>query len=174
MVRPSSRGGVPVLSRPSANPRLSSVLDRPSAGGEFAAVGQANPGNRPAGEQKIVGLAFDYRQTGRFADRPLHGGGVKLAIGLGAGAAHRGPFAAVQNPKLDAALVGHPSHQAIQGIDFADQMALAETADGRVARHLADGSEPMGDERRARAHPGGSGCCLAARMAAADNDDVKR
>ena len=40
MVRPSSRGGVPVLRRPSANPSRSSVRDRPSAG--------ASP-TRPAG-----------------------------------------------------------------------------------------------------------------------------
>ena len=40
MVRPSSRGGVPVLSRPSANPSRSSVRDSPTAG--------ASP-TRPAG-----------------------------------------------------------------------------------------------------------------------------
>ena len=40
MVRPSSRGGVPVLSRPSAKPSRSSVRDKPSAG--------ASP-TRPAG-----------------------------------------------------------------------------------------------------------------------------
>src|SRR5262245_61077423 len=40
MVRPSSRGGVPVLSRPSANPSRCKVSDRPSAG--------ASP-TRPAG-----------------------------------------------------------------------------------------------------------------------------
>ena len=52
-------------------------------------------------------------------------------------------------------------------------MALAEPADGRVARHLADGREPVRHQRRARAEAGRRSRRLAAGMAAADDDDVK-
>ena len=52
-------------------------------------------------------------------------------------------------------------------------MALAEPADGRVAGHLADGGEAVGNERRACAHARGRGRGLAAGMATADDDDIE-
>jgi hypothetical protein len=66
-----------------------------------------------------------------------------------------------------------PRHQPVQRIDLAHKVALAEPADGRIARHLADGAEPMRDEGRARTHACGCGRRLTAGMAAADNDDVE-
>ena len=104
----------------------------------------------------------------------LHGGGIELAVGLGAGPAHRRTLAPVQDAELDAALVGDPAHQAVQSIDFADQMALAEAADGRIAGHRADRRESMGQQRGLRAHARGRGRGLAAGVAAADHDDVER
>ena len=97
---------------------------------------------------------------------------VELAVGLGAGALHRRAFAPVQHAELDAGQVGDPTHQAVEGIDLADQMPLAEPANGRIAGHFADGSEAVGDQRRARAHAGGRSGSLAAGMAAADDDNV--
>ena len=108
----------------------------------------------------------------RGADRCLHGLAIKLAVGLGAGALHRGAFAPVQHAELDAGGVSHPAHQAVEGVDLAHQMALAEAANGRIAGHFADRGEAVGDQRRARAHAGRSGRSLAAGMAAADHDHV--
>ena len=71
------------------------------------------------------------------------------------------------------ACVGDPAHQAVQRVDLAHEMALAEPADGRIAGHLADGGEAVGDQRRARAHARRGGRGLAAGMAAADDDDVE-
>ena len=144
----------------------------PAANG--AAIGQPNAGDAPvAGKDEIVGLAFDDGQIRRFADRLLHGGGVELAIGLGARTAHRRPLAPVQHAELDAALVGHPAHQAVERIDLADQMALAEPADRRIARHRADGREAVGQQRGVRAHARSRGRGLAAGVAATDHDDVE-
>src|SRR5213592_2409587 len=55
IVLPSSRGGVPVLSLPSANPRRSSVKERPIAG--------ASP-TRPAGEAPAIGLSLTLERLG--------------------------------------------------------------------------------------------------------------
>ena len=66
---------------------------------------------------------------------------VELAVGLGARALHGRPLGAVEQAELDAGRVGHPAHQAVQRVDLAHQVALAEPADGRVAGHLADGRE---------------------------------
>ena len=106
-------------------------------------------------------------------DCGLHRRGIELAVGLGARAAHRRAFAAVENPELDAALVGDPAHQAVERIDLAHQMAFAEAADGRIAGHGADGRELMGHQRGPRAHAGSRGRGFTAGMAAADNDNVE-
>ena len=110
---------------------------------------------------------------GGLRGSPLHRGGIELAIGLGARTAHGRALAAVQNPELDAALVGDAAHQAVERIDLADQMAFAEPADGRIAGHGADGGELMRDQRGSRAHAGRRGRGFTAGMAAADHDDVE-
>ena len=62
---------------------------------------------------------------------------------------------------------------AVEGVDLADQVALAQAADGRVAGHLADRLELVGEQQRARAQPRGRGRGLAAGVAAADDDHVE-
>ena len=107
------------------------------------------------------------------SDRGLHRGGVELAVGLGARPPDGRALAAVEHPELNAAGIRDPAHQAVQGVDFADQMALAETADRGIAGHGADGRKTMGHQRRLRAHAGSRARGLAAGMAAADHDDVE-
>ena len=106
-------------------------------------------------------------------DRVLHGPAVELAVGLGAGTLHGRALAAVEHAELDAGLVGDAAHHAVEGIDLAHEMALAQAADGRIAGHLADGREAVGDERRPGAQARGRGRRLAAGMAAADDDDIE-
>ena len=84
-----------------------------------------------------------------------------------------GTLGAVEQAELDAGGVGDAAHQAVEGIDLAHEVALAEAADGRIAGHLADGGEGVGDERRTRAHARSRGRGLAAGMAAAHNDHVE-
>ncbi len=128
---------------------------------------------RPSSLDQIVGFRFDDGEIGRFLDRPLHGRRIELAVGLSTGTADGRALAAVQNPELDAALVGDPAHQAVQGVDLPDQMALAEPADRRVTGHRADGRKPVRDQRRRRAHARGRRRGLAAGMSATDHDDIE-
>ena len=206
MVRPSSRGGVPVFSRPSAKPSplerrgqadgrrladpagrnlLLADMDQPRRNvpvvrttapvDEFAAVGQVRtPATRPSRDDQIVGLALDDRQIRRSQRiAACIAARIKLAVGLGARAAHRRTLPAIEHPELDAALVGDPAHQAVQRVDLPDQMALAEPADGRIAGHRADGRKLVGDQGSRRAHARGRGRGFTAGVAAADHDDVE-
>ena len=203
IVVPSSRGGVPVLRRPSAKPARSSVRDRPIDGASptrpagicrspiwmrprrkvpVVSTTAPAPNMRPsarrtpvtrASTNEVIHLAFDDRQIRRLPDRRLHRRCVKLAVGLGARAAHRRSLAAIEHAKLDAAGIRDAAHQAVERIDLANQMALAEPADGRIAGHRADGGEALGDQRRARAHPRRCGGRLAAGMAAADDNHIE-
>ena len=158
-IRP--RRKVPVVST-TAPARIA----RPSAGDD------ARP-RAPFSTIRSSTAALDHLEVRRRPDRGLHGRAVELAVGLGARALHGRPLGAVEQAELDAGRVGHPPHQAVQRIDLAHQVALAEPADGRVAGHLADGGEAVRDQRRARAHARRRRRGLAAGMAAADHDDVE-
>ncbi len=179
IVAPSSRGGVPVLSRPSAKPNRSSVSESPTAGASptrpagvcfspiwirprrkvpvvstVAAQWNTRPSARrtpvtaPSRDDQVVDLTLDHREIFGRADRPLHRGGIELAIGLGARSAHRRSLAAIEHAELDSSLVGDASHQAVERIDLAHQMTLAEPPDRRVARHRPDGRKPVRHQRR--------------------------
>ena len=62
---------------------------------------------------------------------------------------------------------------AIERVDLAHEVALADAADGRIAGHFADRGGAMGDERGRGAAARGRRRGFAARMAAADHDDIK-
>ena len=207
MVRPSSRGGVPVLSRPSAQAQPVERLGQPD---RRRLADRGRPGSlrspmwiTPRRKVPVVSTTAPARNRARrrpvdhagdaavlddqILDRRLdHGRGsavgagaaciacaVELAVGLGARAPHRRPLAAVEQAELDAGGVGDPAHQAVERVDLAHQVALAEPADRRVARHLADGRDAVGEQQRARAHARRRRRGLAAGMAAADHDDVE-
>src|SRR5262249_34045714 len=92
----------------------------------------------------------------------------------GARSAHGGTFAPVEHAELDASGIRDPAHHAIERIDLAHEMPFADTPDRRVARHLADSLELMGQEQRTCAEACGSRRSLAARMSSPDHDDVER
>ena len=62
----------------------------------------------------------------------------QLAIGLDARSAHRRALARVEHPVVDRRRIRRHADQAVKSIDLADQMALAEPADRRIAGHRAD------------------------------------
>jgi len=67
----------------------------------------------------------------------------------------------------------HHGHQPVHGVNLAYEVALADAANRRVAGHLANRVEPLRHEQRPGACPTGRCCGLAARVAAAHDDDVR-
>ncbi len=143
------------------------------AAGEEAPIGQAKAAHASPVPDEIIGLAFDDGKIGLGIERGLHGAGIELAIGLGPRPPHRRPLAPVQHAELNAALIGHPAHQAVQGIDLAHQMPLAQPTDRRIAGHRPNGRPGMGDQRRGRACAGSGGGGLAPRMPTPHDDHVE-
>ena len=78
-------------------------------------------------EQPQIRLVFQHFADGRF---------VQNAVSLCPRSAHGGAFGTVQNAELDTTDIGGQRHRTAHGIYFLDQMALADATDGRVARHL--------------------------------------
>jgi hypothetical protein len=87
----------------------------------------------------------------------------------------RGPraLAAIEHAELNATLVGCHGHGTAQGIDFLDQMALADATDSRVAAHLAEGFHIVAEQQGLHAHACRCQRSLGTGMAATDNDHVK-
>ena len=52
-------------------------------------------------------------------------------------------------------------------------MTFADTADGGIARHLADSLDALGQQQRTRSHARGSQCSFGAGMTTTDDDDVE-
>ena len=176
MVVPSSRGGVPVFSRPSAKPARSSVAERPTDGASptrpagicwspiwirprrkvpvvstTAAAAEAAAVGKPDARRPRPSASNRSSTSPSITVRPAvsriaacMAASIELAVGLGARPAHGRPLAAVEQPELDAGGVGHAAHQAIERVDLAHQMALAQPADRRIAGHRADRSRSAG------------------------------
>ena len=98
---------------------------------------------------------------------------VPPPVRLGPEGPDRRPLALVQEPVLDAARVGGLCHLAPQGVQLPDQMALAGAADGGVAGHVARRVQVDGEHDGLHPQPGGGQGSLNARVAGADDGDIK-
>ena len=131
------------------------------------------PTTRPLIDHKPAHGRFNNGQIILLANFLLHASPVKLAIRLGPGAPHRRSLGTVEQTELNSGAISNPAHQAIKRIDLAHQMPLAQTADGRIARHLANRRKLVSDKSRVRTKSRRSCGSLNTRMAAADDDDIK-
>ncbi len=88
-------------------------------------------------------------------------------VGLRPERPHRRALAPVEHPVLDAGLVRRPAHLAAEGVQLPHQLALARTADGGVAGHVAHRVQIDGEAHRAQTQPRGGERCFNARVARA-------
>src|SRR5690606_30439866 len=83
---------------------------------------------------------------------------VPVLVDLKSGRAHRRPLAAVEHTAVDRTGVGRPSHEAAEGVDLLDEVAVGDASDRRIAGRLPDGVDAPGhDDHVARLaqHPRG-------------------
>ena len=88
-----------------------------------------------------VGCSVVHEQVD---DGLLDGSLVGGAVALAAGTLHGGATGTVEHFEVDAGSVGSSTHETVEGVHFADQSALADATDGRVAGHFTDGVEALG------------------------------
>ena len=99
------------------------------AGGDGTPISEPHARDLLFRKQEVVYLALNHGQIRRQPQRLLHGRRVELSIGLGARTAHCWPLAAIEEPELNSGGIRHAAHQAVEGVDLAHQVALAEPAD---------------------------------------------
>ena len=97
---------------------------------------------------------------------------IRLLVALGARGADAGALVGVEHPALDGGGVGVDPHEAAQGVDFPDDVALGEPPDGRVARHLAEGVEVLREQGDAATEPGRGKGGLDSGVSGSDDGDV--
>ena len=131
------------------------------------------PATRPSATIRSAASPSTTRRRGEGGRFPPAWRPVERAVGLRARSADGRALAPVKHAELDAGPVGHAAHQAIERVDLADQVALAEPADRRIAGHLADGREAVREQNRIGTELGGRRRGFCARMPASDNDDVR-
>ena len=94
---------------------------------------------------------------------------IEPAIRLNPRAVYRRPLAAVEHAPVDRRPVRRPRHQAIEDVQLANKMSLADAADRRIARHLPDVLCTESDKPDAGSPARGRGCRFAAGVARADD-----
>ena len=134
---------------------------------------RVDPGGGAGIAENARGFAFDDRQVRRFHYERLHRAPIETPIGLSARALYGGTLAAIEDAELNPRPIRRPRHQTIEGVNLANEVALAEPANCRVARHFADRGETLCDQRRRGAATGRGGSRLRPGMPTADDDDVK-
>ncbi len=86
---------------------------------------------------------MEIQAWGTF-EAPLHAKLVSLRIALGPGSTDRGSVGRIQQTPLNCGRIGVFRHDSTERIDFADHVSLGQATNGRVAAHLPDGIEILG------------------------------
>jgi hypothetical protein len=86
---------------------------------------------------------------------------------------HSRTLTRIKCAKLNSRRICRLRHYTTQGINFPDQMALANTANGRVATHLTDGFYAMGQQQRRRATTGRRQGSLGSGVSTTDHNDIE-
>ena len=200
IVRASRRGGVPVFRRPGAAssfrrwPRLIAGGSPGAAGGvvlhpdvdqavEEGAGGEHHRGRLEAQADLVTTpvtrspttvrsstACWNSQQVGLVLEAAADRGLVKHRSAWARVARTAGPLLALRMRNwMPPSSVAR--HGAAEGVHLLHQMPLADAADGRVAAHLAEGFDVVGEQGGASGPRRRSG--FGAGMAAADNDHVE-
>ena len=122
--------------------------------------------------REVIDRLLEQREVGLVLEPPTDRGSIESAVRLGTRRSHRRALARVECAELDARLVRRDRHRAAQRIDFLDEMPLADAADRRIAGHLPQCFDAVGEKQRLASHPRARERGLGPGVAAADDNDI--
>jgi hypothetical protein len=144
-----------------------------TARGEASAFQRFHAGYDATIEHEAGHRALDRPERCVRFEQCADGTPIEAAVTLRARSPDCRALAAIQHPELQAGQVSGPCHDAAECIDLANHRTFGHAADGRVARHLADGFERARDQTRARAASRRGDGCLGAGVAGSDDEHVE-
>ena len=127
----------------------------------------------PAFDDEIGNFLLKEREIRLILEHRANRLSIERPIGLCSRRAHRRALARIQRAELDARSIGSACHHAAEGIDFLDEMALANAADRRIAAHRAERLDVVRKQERPHAHARRCERAFGAGVAAADDDHVE-
>ncbi len=136
-------------------------------------IGQFDARRAAIFDQNLCRLTCNQFQVGQPARKRPHEFLVRVAVALAARTPHGLALGAVEHAELHGRLVRGHAHYAPECIDLANDLALADAADGRIARHAPNGRHIHRYQRGLTAHARGRRRGLDARMPATDDHDVE-
>ena len=139
---------------------------------QLGPVRKRNPGDARALNLQRRDLADDKVDAAGLGQFALCGLTIQPSVGLRPRSLYSGTLPAIQKTELNPGGVGEPAHHAVQGVDLPDEMALAQSADRRVAGHRARIVGPQGDQRDHDTHPCRRRGRFDPRMARTNDDDI--
>jgi hypothetical protein len=105
--------------------------------------------------------------------RSSHFAAVSQSVGLSARGLDSRTAGTIQQSKLDSSAINYASHDSTERIDLSHNMALRDTTNGWVTRHLSYQIQIERHQGGFAAETGRSRGCFATSMAPSDNDHVK-
>ena len=138
---------------------------------QFNPAGQTDTMHRSALDAQARDLSFNNLE--RLLRRYLrtHCGTEEFAIGLYPRAPDRTALRPVEHPVMNCARICSDTQHAIESIDLADEMALPQATDSRIAAHRANLACVHRHQCDTHTHPGCDAGRFHAGVAAADNND---
>ena len=124
-------------------------------------------------DNEVINGLLEDMQPGLIFQGIADGPAIQHPVGLGTRCPYRRPLAGIQHTEMDPGQISCTRHASTQGIDFPDQMTLADTPDGRVTAHLPEGVEIVGQQQSTRAKSCRGQGGLGTGMAATNHDDLE-
>jgi hypothetical protein len=90
-------------------------------------------------DNKIHHGLLKQQQVGLFFQELSNRLTIELPIRLGTGCPNGRSLARVEDAILDPGTISRFAHDAVQGVNFPNQMAFTDTTNGRITGHLANG-----------------------------------
>ena len=171
------------LTDPAGRCLLATDMDHPAqegAGGQYrgGATDPLTTGTNNSLEPAILPdlHVLDRRRPngetrGRIEQRPYRSA-IEQTVRLSPRATHGWSLAPVEQLEMDPGGVRGSAHDAVQCVDLAHQMALADPANRGIARHFPDGVQSVRQQQGARTHTGGGGGGFTPRVSAANHDHI--
>ena len=124
-------------------------------------------------DHQVRHLLLEEREVRLVLEQRANGAPVELPVRLRARGPHGRALAGIERAELDAGAIRGARHGAAERIDLAHEVALADAAHRRVAAHLPERLDALGEQQRLRAHARGRKRGLGAGVAATDDDDIE-